>query len=276
MLLHRYFGSHADTTLAEQRLLLATASSFNDPFEFTHGFTGEYSIESALKDLQNFKIMLGSDRFASEFKKHLPLDLHTCFHDQSDMRLAAEFIVNNKVCAIADPFHCQKWADATFRICCFSKCEVDAHSEILLWSHYAKSHQGIRIEFELNNQDFLYEVEYSSRRCTIDICKSDSESYANEILLKSFRSKGLGWKYENEVRLILQKKDALKKPVPLGYRYYFPFKPEDVRCVDFGIKCSLETIKKIKTIIDSGYPHVKMRQAVHHKEDFAIDYQLIR
>ena len=112
MLLHRYFGSHADTTLAEERLLLATASSFNDPFEFTYGFTGEYSIESALEELQNVKVMLGSDRFASDFKELFPLDLHRCLHDQS------------------------------------------------------------------------------------------------EIQLKSFRSKGLGWKYENEVRLILQKKDV--------------------------------------------------------------------
>ena len=44
MRLHRYFGNHADTTLREKRLMLAKVSDFNDPFEFTHRFSGEYTV----------------------------------------------------------------------------------------------------------------------------------------------------------------------------------------------------------------------------------------
>lgn len=272
MRLHRYFGSHADTTLRDRRLLLAKVSDFNDPFEFTHRFTGEYTIDHAEIDLQSM----------DERKVNAMLEVIEEFQESnhfkkvSPRRRLAEFFVGSGGRPPVDTHHGHKLADDFFRLCCFSMTDVGADSEILLWSHYAKSHQGVRIEFDLDERNLpLSKVNYSRVRCAIDFSKAYEGDHINKVLNQAFNTKSLGWGYEHEVRLILNKNSVVKKPVPLGYKYFFSFDPSWVKSVDFGINCNGETVKNITTILKTRYPHVAMRKAFHHPEDYAIDYHPI-
>jgi hypothetical protein len=154
--------------------------------------------------------------------------------------------------------------------------DVTADSEILLWSHYAKSHQGVRIEFELDAHNLpLFKVSYSRRRCAIDFSKAYDGDHTNEIMLKTFQTKALAWEYENEVRLIIDKECAVNKPIPLGYQCFFPFDSSWVKSVDFGINCDSGMIAKIRSILKLEYPHVIARQAFHHPEEYAIEYRVL-
>jgi hypothetical protein len=69
MRLHRYFGTHADTTFEEGRLLYSRVSSFNDPFEFVIPFTGTPTLEQTYRDLQNALPHEEALKFALE-RKH--------------------------------------------------------------------------------------------------------------------------------------------------------------------------------------------------------------
>ncbi|MCX6875243.1 MAG: DUF2971 domain-containing protein [Verrucomicrobia bacterium] len=276
MRLHRYFGSRADITLSERRLLLNRASSFNDPFEFVHRFIGDYTLESAVEDIRTFIPERMARELANKFDNLLSTNDATrqkpfALHEQ-----LAKFAVDQGIRPLIDPAHCHELADKYFRLCCFSKCDVDPDAEILLWSHYANKHAGVRIEYELDSNELpLFEVNYSQERCAIDLSMAYSEDQTNEVLKLALRTKSLGWKYENEVRLIIYKEHAIKKPIPLSYRYYLQFDPGSVKSVDFGINCPPGTINQVRAILDADYPNVRMRKAVHHPDDFAIEFRPI-
>lgn len=275
MRLHRYFGSHADTTLREKRLLLAKVSDFNDPFEFTHLFSGDYNLEQAEKDVamlpesevQKFVVMLREceEGVGTKF-----------FPTEAPRRRIARFFVQSGERPPADPLVSQRLANAHFRLCCFSMPVVDPRAEILLWSHYARSHKGARIEFELDEGSLpLFRVEYSHQRCAIDLERFGDPAHTNEILQKSFTTKADAWAYEHEIRLIVNKACIQKVPVPLDYRYYLPFDVAAVKAVDFGINCDEQTIEGISTILRLDYPQVTVRKAFHHPEDYAIEYRMM-
>jgi hypothetical protein len=270
MRLHRYFASHADVTLTERRLKLAQISSFNDPFEFVHSFTGDYTVEQAEEDLRHMP--------ESEIRFYRSVLMASGFGPsavklESPLRGLAEFFVKIGGMPLIDPCHCQQLADRFFVLCCFSQTDVDPREEILLWSHYARSHSGVRIEFELDEKTLpLQLVDYSHTRCAIDLANFGDPEHTNEILQKTFQTKAMSWSYEHEVRLILKKECAQRHPIPLGYRYYFPFDPSSVRQVDFGINCDIETIATICQILQKDYSHATYRRAVHHKREYSIDF----
>lgn len=273
MRLHRYFGSHTAVTLAERRLKLAHVSSFNDPFEFVHTFTGQYTIEQAEEDLRHMP-----DKEIRDFLSMLDQTSSVSYHSSSKsvppIRRLAEFFVKNGGRPPVDPFHCHKLADQFFVLCCFSLTNIDPKDEILLWSHYSRSHCGVRIEFELDEKTLpLHVVQYAHKRCAIDFVNSGDPDHTYDVLQKTFQTKAASWSYEHEVRLILKKECAQRHPVPLGYRYYLPFDSSSVRGVDFGINCDMETISAICRILQKDYSHIKPRRAVHHEQEYSIEFR---
>lgn len=270
MRLHRYFGSHADTTLREKRLLLAKVSEFNDPFEFAHCFSGEYAVDYAEKDQR----WMSEETVTATLREIEGFQKPDYFKEVSPRRRLAEFFVRMGGRPVVDVRNGHKLADDFFRVCCFSKTDVTSDSEILLWSHYAKSHQGVRIEFELDEQIIpLSEVNYSRKRCAIEFSKAYDGDHTNEMLSQTMHTKSIAWEFENEVRLIINKDTVVKKLIPLGCKYYLPFDPSWVKLVDFGINCDEETIENVSTILRLEYPDVTMRKAFHHPEDYAIEYR---
>lgn len=272
MRLHRYFGSHADTTLRDKRLLLAKVSDFNDPFEFAHRFSGEYTVDHAEKDLQwmsdgDVNVMLAKIEHFQE---------PDYFEEISPRRRLAEFFVRMEGRPPVDVCHGHKLADEFFRVCCFSKTDVTSDSEILLWSHYARSHRGVRIEFEIDEHRIpLAEVTYSPQRCAVEFSKAYDGNHTNEVLRQTMHIKSTAWDYEKEVRLILQKDSVPPVTGPDGDLHFLSFDPSWVKSVDFGINCNETTIESISAILKLDYPHAPMRKAFHHPEDYSILYRTL-
>jgi len=114
MRLHRYFGSHADTTLKEKRLLLAKVSEFNDPFEFAHRFSGEYAVDYAEQD---FLYMSDRDVHAA-LSIIEPLMEPDYFREVLPRRRLAEYFVREGGRPPVDIRHGHKLANDFFRVCC--------------------------------------------------------------------------------------------------------------------------------------------------------------
>lgn len=82
-------------------------------------------------------------------------------------------------------------------VCCFFK---DAPSHPLMWAHYADSHKGFCIEYEVDKENPLFPINYSSEPLEPSIyelllCPS-------ETLSRILTTKSIEWQYEKEVRLI--------------------------------------------------------------------------
>ena len=100
---------------------------------------------------------------------------------------------------------------------CFSK----RNDSILMWSHYANSHEGVCIEYErpetLDFMDVLYNKkrpkikleELISFMCALSIIGSDYNPLLDTQLsiktVSPFLTKSIDWKYEEEVRCVVIK-----------------------------------------------------------------------
>jgi len=99
-------------------------------------------------------------------------------------------------------------------ICCFFK---DEPTHPLMWAHYANSHTGFCIEYEINEANAeLQEVNYASQLPAPSI--NELLFCPEESFLKILTTKTLEWSYEKEVRFI--RLNALHeaergKPIPL-------------------------------------------------------------
>ena len=137
------------------------------------------------------------------------------------------------------------------RVCCFSETELN----ILMWSHYAESHQGICLCFKTHkkgNEHFLmldlkqYSLFPIGYKNTLPD-KVNLLYEKNYILMAGFMfTKYYDWKYEQEYRL-LSKNDEFDDC------HTKKFRKEDLEGIIFGLNTKPEKIKEIYEIIDTYY-----------------------
>jgi hypothetical protein len=161
-------------------------------------------------------------------------------------------------------------------------CMSKVPNNILMWSHYAKAHSGLVIEFDSNHEFFKYatqDVIYSSERPVWNV--DDSRHPAGMEHIKS-----LDWAYEQEVRktemvggkqLQLQNgKDFVAADpdwVPDPYSIHFFDLPSDlITGVIVGWKAAEESIRAIRDALSAGhFRRVKLRQAVPSRMEFKME-----
>ncbi len=90
-------------------------------------------------------------------------------------------------------------------LCVNNATAIETHGDILMWSHYANSHKGIKITFDTDKIGWtklkIDRVLYSEHRVMLDPIKIDKgdptamDEFKRELIVKS-----PGWKYEQEYR----------------------------------------------------------------------------
>ena len=133
-------------------------------------------------------------------------------------------------------------------ISCFSK----NNDSILMWSHYAKNHTGICIEYEKPLND-MYDVSYEDslnsfelynlvQRCLADsLMKNDTDINDKTLLdiaTKPFITKSKVWEYENELRYITSYKNIDEHDVVEKDNIIYMFIPTKIRKVYLGCNIS--------------------------------------
>lgn len=91
----------------------------------------------------------------------------------------------------------------------------------LMWAHYADSHKGMVLGFDVSDRAF-YEVEYQKKRPTLsDMGLNTLDDITPEDIKRLIRTKAEGWSYEQEYRAYIALKDGI---VINGETHYFmPF-----------------------------------------------------
>ena len=142
-----------------------------------------------------FEILKNNKLHASKFFK---------FNDMLDCSFSFDITKNSKKLEkLLQKIYKEKY---TKNICCFSKkFKKDDPNEFLMWAHYANSHYGIRIDFELlknkaiaikyNKCPFLSNIE----KHLVDV---DNFELNDKDLENIMTCKGGIWQYENEYRVI--------------------------------------------------------------------------
>lgn len=131
-------------------------------------------------------------------------------------------------------------------VCCFTT----ERDDILMWSHYADSHQGICIGFDFSRDKCRYveprEVIYTE---DYPVAESFSNSFFDNFYQGLF-TKSLLWKYESEYRAI--------QPVA---NVCLPYSKECVVEIIIGCQVPLRIKTQIREIINDNFDHaVKLYQ----------------
>lgn len=127
----------------------------------------------------------------------------------------------------------------------------DPRRNILMWSHYANSHNGFIIEFykDFIPESELVQVEYSEVRDFLTFEDVDEEKFDHV-----FYRKSIEWSYEQEYRCVLPLSKASE--IDGGKHHLFKFDKSKVRSITFGCKMSeeekLEIIDYVKSNKEFG------------------------
>lgn len=126
----------------------------------------------------------------------------------------------------------------------------------LMWSHYARNHRGICLEFAVPNTKFqlAFQVHYQNRYPKLLL--HDSDSRLRMLLVKSS-----DWAYEQEFRLICPRVTDIKElPLTMDGNY-LQIGPQAVKSIILGCQIDKATDGKIRDLVREYAPHVRVRQA---------------
>lgn len=188
MKIYKYIGfqkkPRIDYLMRQKRIFHQRPSEFNDPFEMEHRIPITEGVCSILrKELQS-----KYPAFASEAIDNI-ISKATATEDFAEVRIK-DFIERGQ---IVEP-----------TVSCFSA----EKSLLLMWAHYADSHKGMCIEFDLNalrKCGFnIYEVFYQKELPVVNMDSVWTGDFEKEEIWKStILTKSKDWDYEKEYRSIL-------------------------------------------------------------------------
>ena len=152
---------------------------------------------------------------------------------------------------------------------------TESPDNLLMWAHYADSHQGFVIEFDpkssffaqrrssVDELGYLRQVTYSDIRPSLIL--EEIEDFS------PFLTKGKIWKSEREWRMMLPV-DMCNKKLSCGHNL-FAFPAEAIKSIIFGCRASDLTKRKVREIVsmDRNFSHVKFMVASIDHEHYRIN-----
>lgn len=156
-------------------------------------------------------------------------------------------------------------------------CLTEKPDNLLMWAHYAASHQGFVIQFDGTDEFFnrkrhdaddffhLRKVGYAKTRPSVAI--SDLSGFG------VFLTKAEDWAYEQEWRMMVPLAEATticpEFPIPV---HLFAFPKRAVRAVILGAKASEELWQGVRSIIanDTEYRSVKLFKAQVDRAEYGV------
>lgn len=230
MILYKYYPCNEYTfqSLSERSFWCGKHDSMNDPFE---GLAMKKRIFSS-QDVMDF---------ADFFKHYDPQGYDRFRHNYSDSISFSELIHETRL--------------QSLKLLGFSSFTEDPLS-ILMWSHYANSHKGIVIAYNMSefiNSGLMQPVSYVEELSTPNWKNylgflNESEPIVGDILL-DVSVKSIHWRDEKEWRL--WRKGS-------GYR---AFAPDMLKQVFFGLRCANDTKNTIRRILSEDFDHVQFLEA---------------
>lgn len=114
-------------------------------------------------------------------------------------------------------------------------CFAEGISDPVLWSHYADSHRGIALGFDVFVDDNLFSMEYPEERPTVDVANfpSMTTQQAKAMIRRILAAKAPSWRYEKEHRVFVDLASSRFD----GTNYFHRIPSDSLAHVVLGIDC---------------------------------------
>jgi len=268
MNLYKYVGEERVDILKDGLIRFTQPQAFNDPFElkpYISEIMDRGSLEKTISDLLPEILRNEYDKQSQGFRKKIPYEIF-----RSLAEINAEKIIGDKDLFLA-------WgAEIMQKIVCDGIEKVigilsltESPDNLLMWAHYANSHQGFVIEFDSSHKYFnqkitendelrhLRKVSYSEKRPDIRINKLDGFDAG----VAAFLTKSNDWSYEKEWRMLLPLECSDKQIMSSPYnRYLFKVPFSAISSVIIGARATQNTIDNIKEAVsvNAELRHIKV------------------
>lgn len=280
--LYKYCDPGGIDILENLRLKVSPPNRFNDPFEFAPKLTATLS-RSKVKRLimpkdrlrEVWSDLREKGRFQGSFRdfRRLTRERLSSLVDSYRESLSKKAAENKKDLVQS--------LSQRFAVFCLSEIRDD----ILMWSHYSRSHQGIVIglatsHISLESDPNLLKVEYSSDRADMDYLERTRLSRQSKQQTDALiRRKSSHWSYEREWRRFyfvsecIIENDALRR-CP---NYFVPIEATTIREVILGCRATESTLSRIGEFQrDNRFQHVQFCHAAMHETDFALSISCLQ
>ena len=140
-------------------------------------------------------------------------------------------------------------------IICFSEEVYDP----VLWSHYADSHRGIALGFDVVLDDCLWPMCYPDERPTFDVKNfpSMTEAEAKKMIRRILSAKAPNWSYEKEQRVFVDLASLRFD----GANNFYRIPPNCLSQVVLGIDCKVTETEAEAALMLGGFSGVSVARA---------------
>lgn len=266
-LYYHYFGNieHALEVLEKHRLYLSSPSQLNDPLDLfvlsTQDNVMAKTYDAFVTRVAKEKNLSKKEYLAQEYGDQLNMKiLRKAYKECRKFYFGLPSITNHDSFGMA------------FRIFCLTALPRNARerrNEILMWSHYANGHKGVRIQFHFRPASFVIGG-------LVPVCYRNSppkwrDSWFRNEVQKIITRKSPAWKYEREFRWAcpncpvgdpLRDEYAVTQEGDAAYLYVHP---KHIVSIDLGVGISNEDrqkiFNKVKEINESSKIRTKISES---------------
>ena len=151
-------------------------------------------------------------------------------------------------------------------------CCSEIPDNILMWAHYAQSHRGFVIEFDVNDPFFsnnlnMMPVEYSTERARAEV-RQELDFGSDHLPI--VRRKSQHWSYEREWRQLFWLDECASEERDGRTTYYVPIPASCISSVILGARCDEQDVRGLKRALAYGLQHVKLKRAALHPSEFRL------
>lgn len=227
---YRTINEYLFKTLETNSLWFSNPNDFNDPFDCRLDINLGKTKAEIIENLKDYTGLLKMK--TKNLQKTFELILSQPAFYNDFMSKLHQVYINEKL-----------------GVCCLAE-EPD---NMLMWAHYAASHTGVCLEFEIERNGFFYRnllpVQYKTRYPKFNL--SDYNNRRRNLYVmhqQAVCTKSKLWEYESEWRVIV---DSGAGP--------YEFEKKHLRRIIFGVRAKDESVKRVKqALLDFGYDNTSI------------------
>ncbi len=231
-----------DRIFTHSEIYLPDPTKFNDPFDCKPQLTihkGKYKRNEYYKSIVKNRFPYASNQEINHEVKHNPR-IKLLHRKENLDKLFIKFI-------------------KSFGIYCLAEVPDD----ILMWSHYSSSHEGICLQFKANKEPSIiweaFKVTYQHNYPEINTMEmGDTTQFFNLVATKSSH-----WKYEKERRVIKTEEEGGSK--------IYTFEPELLTGVILGAKISNDDEKQVLSWIENSSSNINVYRAKLNSKKYGLN-----
>lgn len=151
---------------------------------------------------------------------------------------------------------------------------------LLMWAHYADSHQGFAVEFKKNHLFFNQNYHKNNFLGTLQVItysKERPQDYLHDLnTQKVYLTKSDDWIYEEEYRMFLPLENATETKRETIYLFKFPL--DMINAIYCGCNMSSKNVETILQLINSKkeLSHIQVYQANLSQKFYALEFNQLR